>query len=265
LTTRIATVGGRPVPVARLDARIAALRHGPRGRHLPPGDANDGAGPWRWIALELVNEEVLVHEARAMGIIPDRVGSLGEADVARLVAHVTADVAIADADVMAYYRRNADRYRRPEARRVRHVVLADEAEARSVAARVVRGEDLAALAVALSRDAGSRARGGDLGPVHRGELAGALEDALFAADVGQVVGPIRTEHGWHIARVESVGPESIIPFDQVRPGIEAEMIEAARLRAFDDWLARRRAALAVIEPRFQHPGHPSHGLPSHRH
>jgi [acyl-carrier-protein] S-malonyltransferase len=265
LTTRIATVGGRPIPVARLEARIAALRHGPRGRHLPPGAVDDGAGSWRWIALELVNEEVLAHEARAMGIVPDGAGSLDEADVARLVTHVTGDVAIVDEDVRAYYCRNADRYRRPEARRVRHVVLADEAEARSVAARVVGGEDLAALAVALSRDAGSRARGGDLGPVHRGELAGALEDALFAADAGQVVGPIRTEHGWHIARVESVEPESLIPFDEVGPAIETELFEAAHLRAFDDWLARRRAALAVMEPGFEHPGHPSNGLPSHRH
>jgi hypothetical protein len=265
MTARIATVGGRPIPVERLDERIAALRRGPRGRHLPPGDADDGAGPWRWIALELVNEAVLAHEARAVGIVRDGAGPLDDGDVARLVAHVTHDVRIAEADALAYYGRNADRYRRPVARLVRHVLLADETQARSVAARVARGEGLAALAVALSRDAGSRARGGDLGPVHRGELAGPLEDALFAADVGEVVGPVRTEHGWHVACVEAVVPASISPFDEVRPAIEAELLEAARLRAFDDWLARRRTALAVIEPGFEHPGHPSHGVASHRH
>lgn len=54
-------------------------------------------------------------------------------------------------------------------------------------------------------------------------------------------------------------------FDEVRAGIERELLVVARLRAFDEWLERRRAALAVIEPGFEHPGHPIHGVPSHRH
>jgi hypothetical protein len=264
LTARIATVGGRPIPVERLEARIAELRRGPRSRHMPPGDARVGGGSWRWVALELVNEEVLAHEARAAGIVSDST-RLAEGDVERLAAQVTAEVRVAVGDARAYYLRNAGRYRRPEARRVRHVLLADEAAARSVAARAAGGEDLAALAAALSRDAGSRSRGGDLGSIHRGELSGPLEDALFAADVGAVVGPVRTEHGWHIACVERVEPASTIPFDEVRAAIEAELLEAARLRAFEDWLAWRRATLAVIEPEFEHPGHPSHSVSSHRH
>ena len=108
-------------------------------------------------------------------------------------------------------------------------------------------------------------RGGDLGDVHRGELSGPLEDAIFGAEIGAIIGPLRTEHGWHVARVEAVAEESSIPYAEARPAIEAELIDAARTRAFDAWLEGRRTALAVIEPGWEHPKHPIHGAPSHRH
>ena len=50
-----------------------------------------------------------------------------------------------------------------------------------------------------------------------------------------------------------------------RPAIEAELLAAERTRVFAAWLEERRAALAVIEPEFEHPPHPIHGFPSHRH
>ncbi len=58
---------------------------------------------------------------------------------------------------------------------------------------------------------------------------------------------------------------SVAPFEDVRAEIEADLLVAARARAFDEWLDGRRRALVMIEPGFEHPGHPIHGVPSHRH
>jgi [acyl-carrier-protein] S-malonyltransferase len=62
-----------------------------------------------------------------------------------------------------------------------------------------------------------------------------------------------------------LGRASVVPFGDVRAAIEADLLVAARARVFDEWLERRRRALVVIEPGFEHPGHPVHGVPSHRH
>ena len=255
--TRIATVGGRPISIERLEERVAEVRRGPRGRHLPPGDGPDSIRLQRWIAQELVNEEVLAHEARAAGI--------AGTEVAALVDRVTASITVPIHEVRAYYDRNRDRYRRPESRRVRHILLADEASAQRVTARLDAGDEMAVIAATASTDPGSRAVGGDLGDVHRGEFSGAFEEAIFAAEVGAIVGPIRTEHGWHVARVEAVTVATVVPFAEARSSIEAELLIAARMRAFETWLDGRRATLAVIAPEYEHPGHPIHGLPSHRH
>lgn len=255
---------------------MAEVRRGPRGRHLPPEGGSESVRIRRWIVQELVTEEVLVHEARAAGIIGSEAGTdhdqrratspaLSASAVTSLVERVTASVTVARRDVRAYYERNRDLYRRREARRVRHILLPDEASAQWVARRLAAGDEMGALAKALSTDAGSRTQGGDLGDVHRGEFTGPFEDAIFSAEIGAVVGPIRTEHGWHVARVEAVAWASCVPYAEARPAIEAELLATERVRVFAAWLERRRTALAVIEPEFEHPGHPIHGFPSHRH
>jgi hypothetical protein len=277
----VAVVGERPISLARLEQRVAEIRRGPRGRHLPPDGAFEGVGVRRWIVQELVTEEVLAHEARALGLVDTVPGGepgaetgaeggvtsprLPPAVVARLVELVTATANVARRDVRAYYERNPDRFRRRAARRVRHILLADEAAAARVVRSLAAGEEMGTLAEALSTDTGSRTRGGDLGEVHRGELTGPLEDAIFGAAIGAVVGPIRTEHGWHVARVEAVSEESLLPYAEARPAIEAELLDAARTQLFAEWLEGRRTALAVIEPEWEHPAHPIHGVPSHRH
>jgi hypothetical protein len=272
----VATVGGRPISIERLEERIAEVRQGPRGRHLPPGSGSESVRFLRWIVQELVTEDVLVHEARAAGIIgpdagpnpgaPDATApKLSTATVAVLADRVTASVTVPETDIRAYYERNLDRYRLRAARRVRHILLPDEASAGLVIRRLAAGEDLASLARAVSTDAGSRTQGGDLGDIHRGEFAGPLEDAIFEAEPGAVIGPIGTEHGWHVARVEAVTPPSQVPYGEARPAIEAELLAAARAREFAAWLEARRSTLAVIEPGFEHPAHPLHGFPSHRH
>jgi hypothetical protein len=255
---------------------MRVVRGGPRGRHLPPATGVQPSGILRWMVRELVTEAVLAHEARAAGVIAPEVGPAGAEPAATaqalsspavwsLVELVTASVTVHEDTIRDFYERNRDRYHRPEARRVRHVLLADERSAREVADRLAAGEEMSAIAAAESTDPGSRGQGGILGEVHRGELSGPFEDAIFGAAVGAIAGPIRTEHGWHVARVEAVVPDADAPFDEVRPAIEAELLAAARAQAFGAWLDQRCDALAVFEPGYEHPADPVHGLPTHRH
>jgi [acyl-carrier-protein] S-malonyltransferase len=58
---------------------------------------------------------------------------------------------------------------------------------------------------------------------------------------------------------------TVIPFEDAHASIEAELLAAARVRAFDLWLDERRRQLAVVEPGYEHPADPRSGFPSHRH
>jgi hypothetical protein len=257
---RIATVAGRPILEAQLDERIAQMRRGPTHRHLPP-DASQRPDLRRWVAHELVTEAILAHEAKADPGIAAAHGSMAAA----LFERVTADVAVPEAAIRAYYERNADLFAMDEVRIIRHLVLPSQELGLRAAANLRHRTDGTAAARDGSPQRETRAGEAELLEVRRGELTGRLEDAIFAAAIGEVVGPLETEHGWHVARVAQILAPRTVPYREARRRIEAELLDAERLRVFDNWLQHRRHSLAVMEPGYEHPGDPAHGLPRHRH
>jgi parvulin-like peptidyl-prolyl isomerase len=73
--------------------------------------------------------------------------------------------------------------------------------AKELLRKIRNGESFEALAREYSDDPGSKTSGGDLGWTGRGGWVKPFEQAAFGAKVGEVVGPIRTQFGWHIIKV----------------------------------------------------------------
>lgn len=99
---RVATVAGQAIPVSVLEERLAVMRRGPRGRHIPSSGSLGYGNACRWVVRELVTERVLEHEARARGLT----------ELSQLVLAVTAGVVVSDEEIRSYYERNPDLYRR---------------------------------------------------------------------------------------------------------------------------------------------------------
>jgi parvulin-like peptidyl-prolyl isomerase len=175
------------------------------------------------------------------------------------------DQAPTEAEMRAYYAANRHRYRVREARRVRHVLVADRATAQRLRDAASDGSALAALAAGASLDQGSRRRGGDLGWIERGQLAGTLEEAIFAAEPHGVIGPVPSAFGWHVIVVGPVRAARDRTLEECRPEIRAELTEYRRRRAWQDWLDRRVAEAIKVPAGTEHPLF--RGLPgtSHRH
>src|SRR5690606_3587079 len=76
-----------------------------------------------------------------------------------------------------------------------------QAQAESLLKRAQSGENFDELARQYSADPGSGQRGGDLGFFRRGSMVKPFEDAAFAASVGSIVGPVKTDYGYHIIKV----------------------------------------------------------------
>jgi peptidyl-prolyl cis-trans isomerase D len=74
-------------------------------------------------------------------------------------------------------------------------------KARELLRRIRNGESFESIAREYSDDSGSKTAGGDLGWTGRGGWVKPFEQAAFGAKVGEVVGPIRTQFGWHLIKV----------------------------------------------------------------
>jgi peptidyl-prolyl cis-trans isomerase D len=109
---------------------------------------------------------------------------------------------------------------------------AARAKAESVEARLRNGEDFAAVAKDASDDSGTKASGGDLGWMSRGD-GGPFEDALFGLKVGEVSAPVRSEFGFHIIRLDELRPGQEQPFESVRDDLASEYRTREAEREFD--------------------------------
>src|SRR5207244_2439227 len=74
-------------------------------------------------------------------------------------------------------------------------------QAKDLLAAARRGEDFAELARKNSQDPGSGANGGDLGWFGKGRMVKQFDEAAFKAKPGQIVGPVRSQFGYHIIKV----------------------------------------------------------------
>ncbi len=112
---------------------------------------------------------------------------------------------------------------------------AAETELKAIQARITDGADFAKLAAELSEDEGSREKGGDLGLFGHGQMVRPFEEAAFGAKPGSVVGPVRSQFGWHLIKVEENVPARTLSIDEARPEIvSAIRQEQATQKAVSD-------------------------------
>ena len=139
---------------------------------------------------------------------------------------------VTDADLQKAYDAHKNDYEKVSAR---HILIAfkgspaaqpgkkelseDEAKAKAedIKKQLQNGASFEELAKKESDDKGSGARGGDLGSFGRGQMVEEFEKAAFAAKPGEIIGPIRTQYGYHIIKVDS---HETTPFSQVKDQLE---------------------------------------------
>lgn len=84
-----------------------------------------------------------------------------------------------------------------------HILVKTEQEAKQLKARIEAGEKFADLAKKHSACPSGK-KGGDLGWFGRGDMVREFENAAFGAQKGAVVGPVKTEFGWHLILVKDL-------------------------------------------------------------
>jgi peptidyl-prolyl cis-trans isomerase D len=202
-----------------------------------------------WVSVPaLPFEAAIVADDAAMRKYYEANKSRYMTDEAATVDYVELDIdafaakaSVTDEALHQYYEDNKARYTQAGRRHARHILIAAggddkaaEAKAKKAYDRAVAGEDFAALARELSEDPGSKDAGGDLGDAERADFVGPFGDAVWSMKPGEIRGPVKTEFGWHVIKLESASPETTKPFEEVRAELETEYRHAQVEKAFGD-------------------------------
>ncbi len=134
--------------------------------------------------------------------------------------------------------------------RIAHIIVRTKKNADAIVRAAREGRDFAELAKEFSRDVNTAAEGGELGITGNGEgkFKRPVEQAVFSARSGEIVGPLKVEGGYEIVKVIERRTRT---YEQARDDLRRGLIGQRRDEALNAYLADLARELGVsVNPRF---------------
>jgi foldase protein PrsA len=143
---------------------------------------------------------------------------------------------VSDAEITAYYNKNKTRFAQPERRDLRIVLTKGEAKAKQAKQAIEDGQSFAKVAKKFSIDQASKAQGGKLPAVAKGQQEKALDEAIFKAKKGKLTGPVKTQFGYYVFEVTKVSEASQQTLAQAKKTIEQTLSSQNQQKALDKFV-----------------------------
>ena len=238
--TVLATVDGNPITLGHVVALSNRLP--PQYQNLPDDVLLNGL-------LDQLIDQQLLADAQAAGpdgdpasirlhLENERRGAL-----AGIAAEAAVRDAVDDAKVQAAYDRQVEEFQPQPEYHAAHILVDSEDKAKALKAEIDGGADFAELAAANSSD-GSAASGGDLGWFGPGQMVPEFEAAVVAMEPGAVAGPVQTQFGWHLIKLEDTRQSAAPTLEASRPVIEDQL----RQDALQAKIAELKATAKIDRP-----------------
>jgi peptidyl-prolyl cis-trans isomerase C len=239
-TTVVATVNGTEITLGNLIAMRDRL---PQQYQQLPDDVL-----MKGLIDQMVDQQLLAEEISAspdtdplsvqLSIANERRGEL-----AGIAANAAVASAVDEAKVKAAYDKQIASFQPATEWNASHILVDSEDKAKALKAEIDGGKDFAVVAQANSSD-GSAASGGSLGWFGAGQMVPEFETAVKGMKPGDVAGPIKTQFGWHIIKLNETRETQPPAIDAARPQIEEQL----RQEALQAKLAELRAAAKIDQP-----------------
>lgn len=213
----IASVNGVAIPASRAEALTRARTQ----QGAPDSPQLRGA-----VREELINREVITQDANRAGLTRNA-EYLVQMDLVRQEVLLQAYVRdffrknpVPDAEVQKEYERVKSTMGDKEYK-ARHILVEQEDQAKAAIADLKKGAKFDELAQKLSKDEGTKSRGGDLDWQSPATLVKPFSDVMVKLEKGKYTDlPVRTQFGWHVIQLEDVRAIKHPSITEVKPQIE---------------------------------------------
>lgn len=182
--------------------------------------------------LGIASEHILYKKAESSDIASDPAVKRSMEAAARRVLldafiRKQAQARITDTQINAAYKKHLKENKQEKEVKARHILVADEAEAKKIYDRIQAGEDFSALAKEFSVDKASGSNGGDLGYFTKERMVKPFADAAFTLKKGDISTPVQTDFGWHIIKVEDSRLQTLPTLKELEPSLREKLAQDA--------------------------------------
>ena len=140
---------------------------------------------------------------------------------------------VTDQQIEDYYDKNKAQFAQPERRDLSIVLTKTEAKANEAKAALQSGESFKSVAKEFSIDDASKAKGGKLPAVAKGQQEKTFDDAIFKARKDKIAGPVKTQFGWYVFRVDKVTEPAEQTLEQAKTTIKQVLASQSQQKALD--------------------------------
>ena len=146
------------------------------------------------------------------------------------------DAKVSDDEIKSYYDENKDNYKREPGADAYNILVDSEEKCAEILAMINAGEKTFEDAAKEFSTCPSGQRDGDLGALGKGQMVPEFEKAAFEAEVGQIVGPVMTQFGAHLIKVEAKNEAETASFAEVSGQIRQHLLQQKQNKVYTDAL-----------------------------
>ena len=155
------------------------------------------------------------------------------------------DVKVQESDVKKFFDENPDQFKGEETVSASHILVETEEKAKEVLERIQKGEMSFEEAAKGFSSCPSGQRGGDLGEFGHGMMVKEFDEACFAMEVGELRGPVKTQFGFHIIRLDKKNEPRPVSFDEAKAEIYQNLMSQAQQKAYQSKMNQLRILYPV--------------------
>ena len=146
---------------------------------------------------------------------------------------VLSNVTLTEEEKKAFFEANKSKFNKPESASAKHILVDSEELANDILNKINNNEMTFEAAASAHSTCPSKDAGGDLGTFTRGQMVPEFEEAVFNMKNGEVSGPVKTQFGYHLIKLENLQAGGESEYEEVRNEIERSLMYQKQSEAYN--------------------------------
>lgn len=162
------------------------------------------------------------------------------------ISKVLADITVTDEEAKKFYDEHQEQFTEQPTVSAKHILVESEEEANKIKNEIEDGTMTFEEAASKYSSCPSKEQGGNLGAFGRGMMVPEFEEAAFAAEIGKLTNPVKTQFGYHLILIDEKNEGKVKAFDEVKDAVVQQLIQERQQRKYLDVLKELEAKFTVV-------------------
>lgn len=149
---------------------------------------------------------------------------------------VLSEIKLTEEEKKAFFEANKSKFNKSETASAKHILVDSEDLAGELLNKIKSNEISFEDAASSHSTCPSKDAGGDLGSFPRGQMVPEFEEAVFNMNKGEVAGPVKTQFGYHLIKLEDIQKGGESEYEEVKNEIEKTLMYQKQSEAYSNKL-----------------------------